>query len=115
MARYDTLREFLRGAGIRHVLMAGSAATAAHGRRQHCNILFSPLRPCYRSWFYVFLETTMSNVTMSDISHLRRFFGRFLGRRLLRTLSRYAADMCLISTMAGYQNLSKDFNCFVAS
>jgi nicotinamidase-related amidase len=25
----------------------------------------------------------------------------------------YAADMCLISTTAGYQNVSKDFNCFV--
>jgi nicotinamidase-related amidase len=25
----------------------------------------------------------------------------------------YAADMCLISTTAGYENISKDFNCFV--
>ena len=25
----------------------------------------------------------------------------------------YAADMCLISTTAGYKNVSKDFNCFV--
>ena len=25
----------------------------------------------------------------------------------------YAADMCLISTTAGYENVSQDFNCFV--
>jgi nicotinamidase-related amidase len=43
---------------------------------------------------------------------LRNFLRDIAGIRHVIMMG-YAADMCLISTTAGYENVSQDFNCFV--